>query len=69
VRAAPVTRLLIGLAMVPRGEVGLIFAELGRTAGILGDTPYAALILVIALTTVAPAFVMKWVYGRYGPPD
>lgn len=68
VRERPVTRLLIGIAMVPRGEVGLIFAELGRTAGILGDVTYAALILVVALTTVAPAFVMKWVYGRYGRP-
>lgn len=68
IRERPVTRLLIGLAMVPRGEVGLIFAELGRTAGILEDAPYAALILVIAATTVAPAFVMKWVYRRFGAP-
>jgi len=69
IREAPVTRLLIGLAMVPRGEVGLIFAELGRTAGILADEAYAALILVIAATTVAPAFVMKWVYRRFGAPE
>jgi len=68
IRETPIRRLLIGLAMVPRGEVGLIFAELGRTAGILADEAYAALILVIASTTVAPAFVMKWVYARYGPP-
>ena len=68
IRETPIRRLLIGLAMVPRGEVGLIFAELGRTAGILADEAYAALILVIAFTTVAPAFVMKWVYARYGPP-
>jgi Kef-type K+ transport system membrane component KefB len=68
IRETPVTRLLIGLAMVPRGEVGLIFAELGRTAGILADEAYAALILVIAFTTVAPAFIMKWVYKRFGAP-
>jgi Na+:H+ antiporter len=69
IRETPVTRLLIGLAMVPRGEVGLIFAELGRTAAILADDTYAALVLVIALTTVAPPFAMKWVYRRGAGPD
>jgi Kef-type K+ transport system membrane component KefB len=63
-------RVVIGLAMVPRGEVGLVFAELGRTSGILGDTLYAALLIVIALTTLLPPFAMKALYRRYGdPPD
>lgn len=53
----------IGLAMVPRGEVGLIFAELGRASGIFGAEVYAAMVLVIALTTLAPPFLMKWLYG------
>jgi len=60
-------RFLIGLAMVPRGEVGLVFAELGRTSGILGDALYAALVIVIALTTAVPPFAMKALYRRWGP--
>jgi Kef-type K+ transport system membrane component KefB len=44
-------RWAVGIAMVPRGEVGLIFAELGRVNGILVDDVYAATIIVIALTT------------------
>jgi len=59
------TRLAIGLAMVPRGEVGLIFAELGRASGIFTNEVYAAMVLVIAFTTLLPPFVMKWFYGRY----
>jgi len=58
-------RLAIGLAMVPRGEVGLIFAELGRASGIFNNEVYAAMVLVIAFTTLLPPFIMKWYYGRY----
>jgi len=59
-------RTMIGMAMVPRGEVGLIFAELGRTAGILANEVYAGLIIVIAYTTLLAPFWMKWYYRRYG---
>ena len=55
----------IGIAMVPRGEVGLIFAELGRVNGILVDDVYAATIIVIALTTLLPPFVLRAFYNRY----
>jgi len=58
-------RLAIGLAMVPRGEVGLIFAELGRASGIFDNEVYATMVLVIAFTTLLPPFVMKWFYSRY----
>ena len=59
-------RFAIGLALVPRGEVGLIFAELGRASGVFGAEVYAALILVIALTTLLPPFLLKGFYRRYG---
>ncbi|HKJ21706.1 MAG TPA: cation:proton antiporter [Gammaproteobacteria bacterium] len=56
---------VIGLAMVPRGEVGLIFAELGRSTNIFDNEVYAALVIVIALTTVLPPFALKWIYQRH----
>jgi Kef-type K+ transport system membrane component KefB len=59
-------RWAIGISMVPRGEVGLIFAELGRVNGILVDNVYAATIIVIALTTLLPPFVLRAFYNRYG---
>ena len=59
-------RLAIGIAMVPRGEVGLIFAELGRTAGLFDASVYAGMILVITYTTLAAPFWIKLFYNRYG---
>lgn len=51
--------VLIGISMIPRGEVGLIFAEMGRVNGILPNEIYAMLILVIIVTTVVPPFLLK----------
>jgi Kef-type K+ transport system membrane component KefB len=51
---------------VPRGEIGLIFAELGKESGIFTDAVYAGMIIVVALTTLLPPFLLKWLYGRYG---
>lgn len=59
------TRWMIGTAMIPRGEVGLIFAELGRESRIFNNEVYAGMVIVIALTTLLPPFIMKWYYGRY----
>jgi Kef-type K+ transport system membrane component KefB len=60
-------RYIIGIAMIPRGEVGLIFAELGRASGILDNETYAALIIVIALTTLLAPILLKDAYRRCLP--
>lgn len=62
----PPARIAMGMAMVPRGEVGLIFAELGRQAGIFDDDVYAGLVIVIAYTTLAAPLWIKAFYKRYG---
>ena len=59
-------RTAIGMAMVPRGEVGLIFAELGRTADLFDDGTYAGIVLVIAYTTLLSPFWIKLFYRLYG---
>ena len=48
----PVDKLLIGIGMMPRGEVGLIFASIGLSKGVLDDELYGALLLVVLVTTV-----------------
>ena len=58
-------RWMIGIAMVPRGEVGLIFAELGRVSGIFSNEIYAGMVIVIALTTLLPPLVMKSLYAVF----
>jgi Kef-type K+ transport system membrane component KefB len=55
----------IGVAMIPRGEVGLVFAELGRVSGILDNQLYTGLIIAIALTTMAAPFALKRFYDRF----
>lgn len=51
-------RWAVGIGMAPRGEVGLIFARIGLTAGILTSRLFSAILLmVIATTLVAPPFV------------
>lgn len=57
-----VKKALIGISMIPRGEVGLIFAEVGRMNGILNNEIYAVLIFVIIVTTIVPPFVLKWLF-------
>ncbi len=57
-------RWVIGMAMIPRGEVGPIIAELGRISGIFDNGTHAGMI-IIALTTLFPPLAMKWFYGRY----
>jgi Kef-type K+ transport system membrane component KefB len=50
---------IIGVSMIPRGEVGLIFAEMGRVNNALPNDIYAMLIFVIIITTVIPPFILK----------
>jgi len=58
-------RIAIGMAMVPRGEVGLVFAELGRATGVFDAAVYAGIVLVIAYTTLASPFWIKKFYEQY----
>jgi Kef-type K+ transport system membrane component KefB len=62
-------RLMIGTAMVPRGEVGLIFAGLGLSSAVFDNQVYTIMVIVIALTTLLPPFAMKFAYARRDAAD
>lgn len=66
IRETRLRQTVIGLSMVPRGEVGLIFTQVGLSNGILNTDLYAALLIVIALTTALPPFALKWIYAKWG---
>jgi Kef-type K+ transport system membrane component KefB len=60
-----VDRLAVGLGMIPRGEVGLIFASIGRTLTIGGervvdDMVYSAVVVMVALTTLLTPPLLVW---------
>ena len=64
-----VDRLAIGVGMIPRGEVGLIFAGLGSTMmlqgrPLLSQTTFSALVLMIMLTTFITPPLLKAVFER-----
>jgi Kef-type K+ transport system membrane component KefB len=59
-------RWLIGFGMVPRGEVGLIFAGIGLQTKVLDQPLYSALILVVIGTTFVTPPLLKWAAKRGG---
>ena len=55
-------RVLVGVGMLPRGEVGLVFASIGISLGVISDQLFSAIILMIVATTlIAP----PWLKSRY----
>jgi len=51
--------LIIGVGMVPRGEVGIIVASLGQTAGVFTGSTYAVIIAMSILTSIVAPPVLK----------
>lgn len=50
----------VGFGMVPRGEVGLIFANIGKGLGVVGDQAFAAIVIMIILTTILPTIILPY---------
>lgn len=45
-------RLLVGVGMIPRGEVGLIFAMMGKSLNVISEDMFSALVIMVVLTTL-----------------
>jgi Kef-type K+ transport system membrane component KefB len=60
----PTNRLVVGLGMMPRGEVGLIFLGLGSQAGILTPALEAAILLMVIGTTFLAPILLRLVIPR-----
>jgi len=53
-----INRLAIGVGMIPRGEVGLVFAGIGSASGVLDKPLEVSIIIMVILTTfLAPPFL------------
>ncbi|MGV3739728.1 MAG: cation:proton antiporter [Gammaproteobacteria bacterium] len=57
-------RLLIGIGMIPRGEVGLVFASVGKGLHIISETLFSAIIVMVVLTTFITPLWMRFQYQR-----
>jgi Kef-type K+ transport system membrane component KefB len=69
-----INRLAIGVGMIPRGEVGLIFAGIGATltlpgaAGlpepVINAATFGTVVIMVVVTTLVTPPVLKWAMGR-----
>lgn len=57
-------RLAVGLGMVPRGEVGLIFAGIGRSLGVVDKATFTAVVIMVMVTTMVTPPFLTWAMKR-----
>jgi len=50
--------------MVPRGEVGLIFASVGKSVGVIDDAVFSAVVMMVIVTTLLAPLMLKWSLAR-----
>ena len=58
-------RLAIGIGMLPRGEVGLVFAAIGKELGVVNDALFSSLVLVVVITTLLAPPLLKMTLRRH----
>lgn len=54
----------VGFGMVPRGEVGIVVANLGLAAGLLSAGLFSAVLVAVVLTTVVAPYLLAWSIPR-----
>jgi Kef-type K+ transport system membrane component KefB len=66
-----INKLAIGVGMIPRGEVGLVFAGVGSASGALSESLEAAIIVMVILTTFVAPPLLRVVFKDSDsmPPD
>lgn len=50
----------VGLGMIPRGEVGLIFAAIGSTIGVVNADEYVMIVFMVMATTLITPPLLQW---------
>lgn len=64
-------RISIGIGMIPRGEVGLIFAGIGLSLAVKGerildDATFSAILIMVMVTTIVTPPLLQWSFRRRG---
>jgi len=55
---------IVGWGMVPRGEVGLIFAMVGKQLGGMDEAMFSVIVIMVILTTLITPPVLTWLLRR-----
>lgn len=56
--AGPVNKWVVGWGMAPRGEVGLIFAMVGKNLGVVNDEIFSVVVIMVMLTTLLTPLIL-----------
>ncbi len=62
--AGNVNKNIVGFGMVPRGEVGLIFATIGKGLGVLNDEVFSVIVVMVILTTLITPIILTTLIKR-----
>jgi Kef-type K+ transport system membrane component KefB len=63
-----INRLAVGVGMIPRGEVGLVFVGVGSASGVLSKPLEAAIIMMVILTTFLAPPLLRFVFPQPETP-
>ena len=67
---AKIEALRLGVGMTSRGEVGLIVASVGLSAGLIGEEMFSTAVLMVLITTVLTPIMLRALYPRVeGRPE
>ncbi len=64
VKCQNASKLVVGIGMISRGEVGLIFAGVGKELGVIDDSLFGAIVIMVILTTLVTPPLLKWSIAR-----
>jgi Kef-type K+ transport system membrane component KefB len=62
-------KTVVGVGMVPRGEVGLIFAQMGLASGVFDSGLFGAVTLMVMITTFLAPLTLKLLLGPSPSPE
>jgi Kef-type K+ transport system membrane component KefB len=62
--AGKVNKQIVGFGMVPRGEVGLIFASIGMALGVVDIRLYSVIVIMVILTTLLTPPILTYFINK-----
>jgi Kef-type K+ transport system membrane component KefB len=65
--AGKANKLIVGVGMIPRGEVGLIFAATGKSLNVVNDKVFSIIVIVVILSTLVTPPLLAWLLKRANP--
>lgn len=66
--AGKVNKWIVGFGMIPRGEVGLIFASIGKSLGVVSDEVFSVIVIMVIASTLVTPIILTSLLRRSAKP-